>query len=88
MACTIIPPRFGGMIFAYLVIIIITIVQMIIITIIILIIIIMMMMIIILIIIVIVFIGISRIHTVQANSDGKEEKIVQVLCGYLVVYPH
>ena len=47
---------------------------------------IMMMIIIILIIIVIVFIVISRIHTVKANSDGKKKKILQVFCGYLVVW--
>ena len=46
----------------------------------------MMMIIIILIIIVIVFIVISRIHTVKANSDGKKKKILQVFCGYLVVW--
>ena len=46
----------------------------------------MMMKIIILIIIVIVFIVISRIHTVKANSDGKKKKILQVFCGYLVVW--
>ena len=45
-----------------------------------------MMIIIILIIIVIVFIVISRIHTVKANSDGKKKKILQVFCGYLVVW--
>ena len=44
------------------------------------------MIIIILIIIVIVFIVISRIHTVKANSDGKKKKILQVFCGYLVVW--
>ena len=46
----------------------------------------MMMIIIILIIIVIVFIVISRIHTVKANSDGKKKKILQVFCGYLMVW--